>query len=483
MFKKLQHYEEIEMSNKKSLKKGMLQILFANILNMMFSIGTNFLLPKFLSIDSYSQIKTYQLYITYVAILHLGYNDGMYLKFGGKNLDDIQHDELQKNISTVVVFQAIVTIGSVWIAFLLKDTALLMAAVAILPQNMIAYFKNFYQAVGEFKKYSRIMNLTTGLTFAINLFLIGIIKTDEYVIYLIAYVVLSTILWMMLEYSLYKDTKVNLFLFKFSWRELLNNISAGILLLLGNFSSQLLTGMDRWFVKGLMDTVAFAQYSFAVSMENFLNVAVTPVSVTMYNYFCTHDDDEDILNIRELVIMFATIIVAAAFPVKFILEIFLNQYIDSAPVIFFLFSAQIFYIVIKGVYVNLYKARKMQKLYFSKLCGIVAVGFVFNVICYRLYHMKESFAVGTLLSAIVWFFLCQLDFKKLKYSIRHYFYIFVEAGVFLFTGLFLESIIGGILYLVITIILAKYLMPSAFNRVWAMRKMIVSGTHKLKKGE
>ena len=483
MFKKLQHYEEIEMSNKKSLKKGMLQILFANILNMMFSIGTNFLLPKFLSIDSYSQIKTYQLYITYVAILHLGYNDGMYLKFGGKNLDEIQHDELQKNISTVVVFQAIVTIGSVWVAFLLKDTALLMAAVAILPQNMIAYFKNFYQAVGEFKKYSRIMNLTTGLTFAINVFLIGIIKTDEYVIYLIAYVILSTILWAMLEYSLYKDTKVNLFSFKFSWQELSNNVSAGILLLLGNFSSQLLTGMDRWFVKGLMDTVAFAQYSFAVSMENFLNVAVTPISVTMYNYFCTHDDDEDILNIRELVILFATIIVAAAFPVKFILEIFLNQYIDSAPVIFFLFSAQIFYIVIKGVYVNLYKALKMQKLYFSKLCGIVVVGFVFNVVCYRLYHMKESFAVGTLLSAIVWFFLCQLDFKKLKYSIRHYVYIFVEAGAFLFTGLFFESIIGGILYLAITIILAKCLMPSAFNRIWAMRKMVVGRTHKLKKGE
>ena len=81
------------------------------------------------------------------------------------------------------------------------------------------------------------MNLTTGLTFAINVFLIGIIKTDEYVIYLIAYVILSTILWAMLEYSLYKDTKVNLFSFKFSWQELSNNVSAGILLLLGNFSS------------------------------------------------------------------------------------------------------------------------------------------------------------------------------------------------------------------------------------------------------
>ena len=480
MYKKLQLYEEIDMPSKKSLKKGMLQILFANILNMMFSIGTNFLLPKFLSIDSYSQIKTYQLYITYVAILHLGYNDGMYLKFGGKSLSEIQRDEIQSNISTVVLFQAIVTVGSVWCAFLMKDTALLMAAVAILPQNMIAYFKNFYQAIGEFKKYSRIMNLTTGFTFAINVFLIGIIKTDAYVIYLIAYVALSTILWGMLEYSLYKDTKVKLFLLKFSWRELFDNISAGILLLLGNFSSQLLTGMDRWFVKGLMNTIAFAQYSFAVSMENFLNVAVTPISVTMYNYFCTHDDDEDILSIRELVILFATVIVAAAFPVKFILEIFLIQYMDSTPVIFFLFSAQIFYIIIKSVYVNLYKARKMQKLYFSKLCGIVIVGFIFNVVCYRLYHMKESFAVGTLLSAIVWFFLCQLDFKNLKYSIRHYIYIFAESIVFLFTGLFFEAVIGGVLYLVITIILAKYLMPNAFDRIWMMRKMVVNGIPKVK---
>ena len=54
---------------------------------------------------------------------------------------------------------------------------------------------------------------------------------------------------------------------------------------------------------------------------------------------------------------------------------------------------------------------------------------------------------------------------------------------FLFTGLFFESIIGGILYLAITIILAKCLMPSAFNRIWAMRKMVVGRTHKLKKGE
>lgn len=60
----------------------------------------------------------------------------------------------------------------------------------------------------------------------------------------------------------------------FSLNELVNNIKGGILLTVGNLSSVVLTSMDRWFVKALMTTLAFAQYSFAVSMENFMNVAL-----------------------------------------------------------------------------------------------------------------------------------------------------------------------------------------------------------------
>lgn len=445
--------------SKDGLRKGILQILLANILNMAFSIGTNFLLPKFLSIDSYSEIKTYQLYITYVAIMHFGYNDGMYLKFGGKNIDEVNNEQLQRNISTLKIFQFVVMICSVSLAIWLHDTALLMAAIAILPQNIIAYFKNFYQAIGEFKRYSRIMNMTTGLTFAINLFLIAFVKTDNYLLYLIGYVALSTVLWLVLEHSLVKVKQIKIFAFCFSWKELKENIASGILLLMGNFSSQLLTSMDRWFVKGLIGSVAFAQYAFAVSMENFLNVVVSPVSVTMFNYFCKHDEREDILKIREMIIAFSTIIVASAFPIKFILEVFLQQYLDSVTVVFLLFSAQIYYIIIKSVYVNLYKARKMQRKYFSKLCIIVIVAFIFNVLCFAVYRKKESFAIGTLLSAIIWFFLCQLDFKELQYSLRHYIYIIVEMVTFIICGICCRSVIGCAIYIAVTILMLLLFMP------------------------
>ena len=82
--------------------------------------------------------------------------------------------------------------------------------------------------------------------------------------------------------------------FQFSFEEFIANIKTGLPLTLGNFSSVLLTSIDRWFVKYLMDTVQFAQYSFAVSTEGIVNVALTPITITLYNYFCKHDNIEEI---------------------------------------------------------------------------------------------------------------------------------------------------------------------------------------------
>ena len=98
---------------------------------------------------------------------------------------------------------------------------------------------------------------------------------------------------------------------------------------------------------------------------------------------------------------------------------------------FLLFAAQIFYIVIKSIYVNLYKAQKKQSIYFIKLTAIIVVGFVFNVICYNLYKVKESFAVGTLLSAVCWYFLCLPDFKWIKYNTKEKLYPFIQTCAFL----------------------------------------------------
>ena len=177
-----------------SLKKGMIKVLMANVLTLMFSLLTNFILPKFLSVESYSEIKTFQLYITYIGVLHFGYEDGMYLKYGGKTIDEISGEDLQTNLYTLRIFQIVVTAAA-----FLKDAVFLAFALAILPVNLVAYFKLLFQAIGEFGKYGRIMNVTAIVTFAINVIALFVLRTDNYRIFLFGYVAWDLILWILLE--------------------------------------------------------------------------------------------------------------------------------------------------------------------------------------------------------------------------------------------------------------------------------------------
>lgn len=95
----------------------------------------------------------------------------------------------------------------------------------------------------------------------------------------------------------------------------------------------------------------------------------------------------------------------------------------------------------------LYKAQKKQSIYFIKLTAIIVVGFVFNVICYNLYKVKESFAVGTLLSAVCWYFLCLPDFKWIKYNTKEKLYPFIQTCAFLVCGFCFSAIPGFFIYI------------------------------------
>ena len=428
-----------------NLKKGMMEILLANIINMVFNLLTNFLLPKYLSVDSYAAIKTFQVYTTYVGIFALGYADGMYLRYGGKEIDKIDRKELKTGMVSFRTMMLIESAILIPLALLFRDRIIIAFAMTIMSANMASYFKNLYQAVGEFKSYSKILNLTTIFTFIANMALLFIVRTDDYFLYLISYVIVDTIIWFALEINISKileGVEPGHVSIKLLWED----IKAGFLLMIGNFSNILLSSMDRWFVKVMMDSAQFAYYSFAVSMEGFLNVAITPITTTLYNYFCNHSEHDDVIRIRRYVMLFGTVIVAAAFPARFIIEILLQNYTGAINVLFILFGTQMVYIIIKGVYVNLYKAFKKQNLYFIRLILILIIGAILNWSFVQIYPYKEAFSYGTLVSAYIWLIFSIWDFKEYKFEFREWLYLFIEVTVFITCGILFNSITGLLIY-------------------------------------
>lgn len=431
-----------------NLKQGIALIFAANVINSVFSLLVNFLLPKYLTIDAYAQIKTFLMYSSYVGILHLGYSDGIYLRYGGKSLSSKNLSEVMTDIQTMRVFQLVVSSAALVLSLVLHDWILVASVLTIMPINMANFYRYLLQATGEFESYSKSMNVTTILTSCFILLLLLFKLYTQWFLYVSLYIIAYYIIWGYFEYLI--KNKYHIFNSNtkktFSVGRLVSNVQSGFFLMLGTFSDIILTGMDRWFVKATMDNAAFAMYSFSVSVIGMLNIVVSPIATTLFNYFCINKSENSIKKADGLITLFATGIVAVAFPARFIVEMFLKNYEDSNQLLTYLFASQMFYIVLKCYHINLYKAQKRQKIYFSKLVLVIICGFFFNTVLYYALKTKEAFAIGTLLCGIVWYAMARQDVDVNLKNGHCALQLTLMVLIFVFLGLRCNSIAGLVIY-------------------------------------
>lgn len=452
----------------KKLSKGIAVVFFTNIISLVFNLLINFLLPKYLNVENYAGIKTFQLYSSYVGLLHLGYVDAVYLRYGGKELTRKISASFSTNLSTMRIFQIVVTAIVLIISIFTRNPLLCLFALSIFPVNMASYYKCLYQATGEFSLYGRIMTISTIMLFLANIVSIFAFRTKNYLYLVFAYVIIYFLVWMVLEKQFYSSYNVERPSQIFSLTELIDCIKKGIFLTVGNLASLFLSSMDRWFVKLLLDVVDFAQYSFAVSVQGFLNIAITPVTTTMYNYFCRERNVEKITYTYEMICVFSTMLASAFFAVKFVLQYYLQNYLGSTEVIALLFGAQIFSVIINSVFVNLYKAEGRQRDYFIKLVAVLILGFLMNVFFYRIFSNKEGFALATLISTIVWFIISILDFRKLKISINSILFVSFQLIVLILVGIKLHAVLGLVVYLVFEVVFGFIFMKKSITEAIKM---------------
>lgn len=446
-----------------SVKKGVLIVLIANIVNMLFSVLSNFLLPKYLSIESYGYYKVYMLYIGYLGLAHFGFADGVYLRYGGKEFSSIDSNRLLQESATLrnsqFLFTFIMLLGAVY----LHNPLIILLALSCVPINMISFYKSLFQATGRFKDYGLVLSLLPILIFICDIILLFVFHSDDYLIYISVVLLSNIFLYWFLEQ---KFTKLlgEIKLLTFNMRLFKENAKTGFALMVGNFASLLITSFDRWLIQAWMSITAFSFYSFAVSVENLYNVCVSAVTTTLYNHLCKEKDDAKIVKIKSICIIIGIYLIAVAFPVKAIINYWLQKYSASINCLFLLICAHLFYFVIKAIYINLYKARGLQRHYLYQMIGILSVAVLSAIIAYwGISKSIEVFAWSSLFTAIVWFFVCFFEFKKIRGNWREVLLMFTCSGIYLTCGLCIENAVKGLVYyLLIATILIVLLNRTAF---------------------
>lgn len=444
------------------MKKNLLHIIAANIFYLLIVAGTNFILPKFTSIETYAATKEYTLYLTtYSTILTLGYLQGMYVGYGGKKLEKIDPRNIGISIASFFVFMLPISAVISLIGVCIHNIIITVLGIGILSTNLQSYYQMLYQATGDFKAYSTALNASRIALLAAYLILIFVVRTDNMALFVGVAPIVGILSAFYLTIKLQKKI-VFLQYSGFSLNTVVQNIRSGFILMLGDFVTKFFSSLDRWFVKTLMDTFSFAMYSFAVSMDNLVNTFMTPVTVSMFNYFCKKPSTKEICRMKEATLIYSFVIIAGAYPAKWILENFMTEYISANVIIFPLFAAQGLSAIIKGIYVNKYKAEGEQRKYLFQMVAMLVLAAVLNGIFYGLYQDTASFAVATLFTNIIWLIICEIQDKEIRYSNQAKSSIILLLIIYIFTGYSFNSIIGCVVYCISGILIGVTLMHDSF---------------------
>lgn len=166
-------------------------------------------------------------------------------------------------------------------------------------------------------------------------------------------------------------------------------------------------------------------------------------------------------------------IIAVAFPIKWIIINYLSKYQDALDIIFILLVAQPFYGIIKGIYVNIFKANKQQNYYMKQMLFMTIIAIFLNCVFFIFSKSIVSIAMATLITSIIWLLLCETK-SKYQFSVTEYLSILIFTTSFLVYSGF-ENPLVGLLFYVITCVLTGYLFMRS-----SLTYMISLGVNKVK---
>ena len=439
------------------LLKNIFRVALANIANFGSSFLVGFILPAVLTVAAYGHYKEYTLYLSFVYIFNLGFNDGVYIKYGGKDPESVNREELHEEHNFITVFQFIIFIGMMAVSLFLQDPILILFSIVTFFRVLTTYHQNFAQATGDFKLFSNGNILKSIIYIGTLLFAMFVLRSDNYLVY-----VLMSVLSHITIYLLYEITYIK----RYGYRKTLNlkgkfNLFyVGIFILLANMSLTFVGNVGSWVVNFGFDVESFAQYSFQNSVLNLILLIVNAVGMVFYNVISQHEN-QTMLKLTKRICLFLGVFSGLGFfAFRWVIEYFLPQYVQAVDLLSITFISIPYIMVTKIIIANLYKSRKNEKKYLKDVGLFALAAFGVVVAVYYLTHSLEAIALATTGAYIVWFlYTTRIEYNYLKSTNKELLLLLSHFIVFFFTSNQLTILQGAIAYffyiVVVTVLFKK----------------------------
>lgn len=414
--------------------KDVFRVAFSNIVGFGTSFLINFMLPAILTVADYGHYQQYILFISFTYLFNMGFNDGIYIKYGGKDQEDLDGEEVQQEHNFLLVFQLLMFVAMMAVAIWQRNMIFALFSVATLLDTINNYHANFLQATGRFKVFSNGNVLKSIFNIIILLIAIFIFQTDNYYIYIL--INISAYLFLTLFFERH-------YIQQHGWsktfdpRGKLKIFQVGFLILVSNMSLTFVGNIGRWVANTRYAIEDYAQYAFQNSLLNVILLIVNAVGMVFYNVI-SRRSDQDLLNTIKQACVFLGIASGLAFFIfKQIILIFFEAYIPSINLLSITFIAIPYIMLSKILIGNLYKTQVPEKIYFRDSIIYLVLSVILVVGTDTIFNNLQMVAIATTLCYILWFVYTTTikfdylrnSFKEILILVSHWLVFYLTANV------------------------------------------------------
>ncbi|MBR0343075.1 MAG: oligosaccharide flippase family protein [Oscillospiraceae bacterium] len=460
----------------------------SNVISLLTGILVGFFIPKMMGVMGYANYKIYTLYLTYLALTSLGLGDGLYLKFAGKDKEELEKETIRYYTRRyyIQIFGFFVVGVLATFFFIPYEYRFISIALCftILSSQTVGLHQNFSMLTSRFGEYSKRIVIKSACTalFVIALFMFYRITGNEvsYEIYITGVIAIEYALAIWYIFT-YKEFNFGSTKQQPGQEKYIKVLLVGFPLLLSNMAGSIFLNLDRQFVSILFPKETYAMYAFAYNMFTLVTTMTSAVSLVLFpsmrriENFDVKSYIQKYLSLFSILVVFCMIVY---FPLSVIVVWFLDKYIESIEILRIILPGLVLSSCVTVIFLNFYKLENKVKHYFVKT--LISIGFsaLMNYLAWTFFHDYKAISWASIISLMFWYGLAVEYFvRTYKVTIvKNILYIMTMFLAFYTLTYFVSNpYLGTMLYLIVFVIIVSVFYPGKVKNSVSLTERFLRG--------
>lgn len=435
--------------------KNLSYTLAANITSMLISTLVVLIMPKIIGVQDYGYFQLYIFYSLYMNIFQFGWNDGIYLRYGGHEYNSLDKRLFFSQFWMLTISQFIIA-GIIIVTSLNitnekgKVFILIMVALHLIISGVRDMLLFILQATNKIKAYAQITMMDKILYCSLIVIFLAV-GVRKYKFMIVADLAGGLISLLYAMYCCRDMVFCRISQFYFSFRETLKNINVGIKLMLANIASMLIIGIVRFGIEHSWDVKTFGRVSLTLSVSNIMTLFINAVGIIMFPILRRTNEKKlpsIYITMRDFLVVILLGALIICYPLKFVLSVWLPKYADSLKYMALVFPMCVFegkMALLNNTYLKtLRKEKLMLKINLTTLTLSIILTFITTILLKNLNLAVVSIIVLLTFRCV----LAEMFISKIL-KISLYKDIIMELTmtlIFILTGWFINSCLVVLFY-------------------------------------